>query len=49
MIATIFVLQQVVFPAMGTTFTDVIIVANGIFIVGFVIYLLLPGGNDDDT
>ena len=40
---TIVILNKVVFPAMGVTFTDVIIVVNAIFIVGGVIYLLLPG------
>ena len=34
--------------ARGATFTDVYVVANAIFIAGFVIYLLLPGGSDDD-
>ena len=32
----------------GATLTDVYIVANALFIAGGTIYLLLPGGSDDD-
>ena len=43
---TIVVLHQI--TARGITFTEVYIVANAIFIAVGTIYLLLPGGSDDD-
>ena len=45
-VLTIVILHQVIFPALGVTFTNVIIVVNAIFIAGGIIYLLLPGGNN---
>ena len=37
---TIVILNKVIFPALGVSFSDVIIVANGIFIVFMSIYFL---------
>ena len=43
LVATIIALQQWIFPAIGITFTEAVIFANGIFIVCAMIYFLSGG------